>query len=75
MKEKLRSRKLWLSILAAALPLLCQALFPEMPTEKIVVSVVGLLGGVLGIAGEDMAKIKAGVSKSYEPKQEDNQSA
>ena len=46
-----------------------------MPTEKIVVSVVGLLGGVLGIAGEDMAKIKAGVSKSYEPKQEDNQSA
>ena len=65
MKNKLSSRKLWLSLLAAALPILCQALFPEMPTEKIVVSVVGLLGGVLGLAGEDVAKIKAGVHASF----------
>jgi hypothetical protein len=66
MKNKLSSRKLWLSILAAALPLLCQALFPEMPTEKIVVSVVGLLGGVFGIAAEDVQKIKQGVTTAYE---------
>ena len=65
MKKKLSSRKLWLSLVAAALPILCQALFPEMPTEKIVVSVVSLLGGVLGLAGEDMAKIKAGVHESF----------
>lgn len=57
---------MWLSILAAALPILCQALFPEMPTEKIVVSVVGLLGGVLGLAGEDVAKLKAGVHGAYQ---------
>ena len=67
--EKLKSRKLWLALLAAILPILCQALVPEMPTEKIVVSVVGLLGGVLGIAAEDVQKIKEGVSDKY-PKEE-----
>ena len=65
MKSKLTSRKMWLSVLAAMLPILCQALFPEMPTEKIVVSVVGLLGGVLGIAAEDVQKIKQGVHADY----------
>ena len=65
MKKKLSSRKMWLSLLAAALPIICQAIFPEMPTEKIIVSVVGLLGGVLGLAGEDVAKIKAGIHDSF----------
>ncbi len=77
MKSKLTSRKMWLSVLAAMLPILCQALFPEMPTEKIVVSVVGLLGGVLGIAAEDVQKIKQGVHADYqkpdaEPKASEN---
>ena len=61
---------MWLSVLAAILPILCQALFPEMPTEKIVVSVVGLLGGVLGIAAEDLQKIKQGVHADYQKKEE-----
>jgi hypothetical protein len=63
--SKLKSRKFWLTILAALMPIVCQALFPEMPTEKIVVSVVGLLGGVLGIAVEDVQKIKQGVNDAY----------
>ena len=64
--SKLKSRKFWLAILAAILPIVCQAFLPEMPTEKIVVSVVGLLGGVLGLAGEDVAKLKAGVHDAYQ---------
>ena len=64
--SKLKSRKFWLAILAALLPIACQAFLPDMPTEKIVVSVVGLLGGVLGLAGEDMAKLKAGVHDAYQ---------
>ncbi len=64
--NKLKSRKLGLAILAAILPIICQVFLPDMPTEKIVVSVVGLLGGVLGLAGEDVAKIKAGVHDSFE---------
>ena len=63
--EKLKSRKLWLAMLAAILPIICQAVLPEMPTEKIVVSVVGLLGGVFGIAAEDVQKIKQGVTNQY----------
>lgn len=64
--SKFKSRKFWLAIMAALLPLVCQALLPDMPTEKIVVSVVGLLGGVFGLAGEDVAKIKAGVHEAYQ---------
>lgn len=75
---KLKSRKLWLTVLAAMLPIICQAVMPEMPTEKIIVSVVGLLGGVLGIAAEDVQKIKRGVTDAYanqEPQAEAEASA
>lgn len=58
MSEKMKSRKLWLSVLAAVLPLICKHFFPSMPSEAIVASVVGALGGVLGIGMEDVAKQK-----------------
>jgi len=61
MKKKLSSRKLWLTIVAALLPIACQVLIPDMPAEKIVLSVVGILGGVWGLAKEDVEKIKAGI--------------
>lgn len=73
--SKLKSRKFWLTIMAALMPLVCQALWPEMPTEKIVVSVVGLLGGVLGIAAEDVQKIKQGVGEAYAKQDEAEASA
>jgi hypothetical protein len=58
MSDKLKSRKLWLSIIAAVLPLVAKQLWPHLPTEIIVTSVVGALAGVLGISMEDVAKQK-----------------
>ena len=65
MTKKLQSRKLLLTLAAAVVPILCQVFLPDMPTEKIVVSVVGLLGGVWGLAKEDVAKLQAGVHDSF----------
>ena len=56
--DKMTSRKLWLSLLAAALPVLLSHFMPNLPTEAIVASVLGALGGVLGISMEDVAKQK-----------------
>jgi len=56
--DKMKSRKLWLSLLAAALPVLLAHFMPNLPTEAIVASVLGALGGVLGISMEDVAKQK-----------------
>lgn len=56
--EKMKSRKLWLSLLAAILPIVLSHLWPDLPTEAIVASVLGALGGVLGISMEDVAKQK-----------------
>jgi|TARA_R100001163_G_scaffold65386_1_gene62370 hypothetical protein len=56
--DKMKSRKLWLSLLAALLPVLLAHFFPALPTEAIVASVLGALGGVLGISLEDVAKQK-----------------
>ena len=71
MKKKLSSRKLWLTVIAALLPILCQVILPDMPAEKIVLSVVGILGGVWGLAKEDVEKIKAGVkSDDLDPEPE-----
>ena len=56
--DKMKSRKLWLSLLAAALPVLLAHFLPNLPTEAIVASVLGALGGVLGISMEDVAKQK-----------------
>jgi len=58
MSDKIKSRKLWLSVLAAVLPILAQHFFPNLPTEAIVASVVGAIAGVLGISMEDVAKQK-----------------
>ena len=58
MSDKLKSRKLWLSIIAAVLPLVAKQLWPNLPTEIIVTSVVGALAGVLGLSMEDVAKQK-----------------
>tara|TARA_R100001460_G_scaffold30312_1_gene59794 strand:- start:8761 stop:8991 length:231 start_codon:yes stop_codon:yes gene_type:complete len=56
--EKIKSRKLWLSLLAAVLPVVLAHVWPDLPTEAIVASVLGALGGVLGISMEDVAKQK-----------------
>ena len=56
--DKMKSRKLWLAVLAALLPIVLSHFFPALPTEAIVASVLGALGGVLGISMEDVAKQK-----------------
>ena len=58
MSDKMKSRKLWLAILAALLPVLLSHFFPSLPAEAVVASVLGALGGVLGISMEDVAKQK-----------------
>ena len=54
----MKSRKLWLAVLAAVLPVILHHWFPNLPTEAILASVLGALGGVLGISMEDVAKQK-----------------
>lgn len=56
--DKIKSRKLWLSLLAALLPIVLAHFMPNLPTEAIIASVLGALGGVLGITMEDVAKQK-----------------
>lgn len=56
--DKMKSRKLWLAVLAAVLPVILHHWFPNLPTEAILASVLGALGGVLGISMEDVAKQK-----------------
>ena len=56
--NKMKSRKLWLSVLAALLPVLAKHFFPNLPTEAIIASVLGAVSGVLGISMEDVAKQK-----------------
>ena len=56
--DKMKSRKLWLSVLAAILPVLAKHFFPDVPTEAIIASVLGAVSGVLGISMEDVAKQK-----------------
>ena len=56
--NKMKSRKLWLSVLAAVLPLVAKHFFPSLPTEAIIASVLGAISGVLGISMEDVAKQK-----------------
>ena len=58
MSGKLSSRKLWLSVLAAVLPLIAKHFFPNLPTEAILASVLGAVSGVMGISMEDVAKQK-----------------
>lgn len=66
--EKMKSRKLWLAVLAALLPVLLHHFFPNLPTEAVVASVLGALGGVLGISMEDVAKQKrAAVEAASQP--------
>ena len=55
---KMKSRKLWLSVLAALLPVLAKHFFPNLPTEVIITSVLGVVAGILGISMEDVAKQK-----------------
>ena len=58
MSNKLASRKLWLSIAAAILPIITKALWPDIDTTVIVTSVIGAVAGVMGISMEDVAKQK-----------------
>ena len=53
--DKLKSRKLWLSLLAACLGPILHHFMPSLPTEAIVASVLGALGGVFGLSLEDVA--------------------
>lgn len=56
--DKMKSRKLWLSIAAAVLPVIAKALWPDMDTEVIIVAVLGAVAGIMGISMEDVAKQK-----------------
>lgn len=56
--DKIKSRKLWLSLLAAVLPLLAKHFWPSLPSEVIITSVLGAIAGVMGISMEDVAKQK-----------------
>ena len=56
--DKMKSRKLWLSIAAAILPLLAKHFWPDLPSEVIITSVVAAIAGVMGISMEDVAKQK-----------------
>ena len=56
--NKLQSRKLWLSIAAAILPILAKALWPSMDSEVIIIAVLGAVAGIMGISMEDVAKQK-----------------
>lgn len=58
MSDKMKSRKLWLAILAAVLPILAKHFFPTLPTEAIIASSLGAISGVMGISFEDVAKQK-----------------
>ncbi len=63
----MKSRKLWLSVFAALLPVMLSHFFPSLPTETIVASVLGALGGVLGITMEDVAKQKRAAMEAVAP--------
>ena len=56
--NKMKSRKLWLSVLAAVLPLVAKHFFPNLPTEAIIASVLGAISGMWGISMDDGAKQK-----------------
>ena len=58
MSDKMKSRKLWLSILAAVLPILAKHFCPSLPTEASIASSLGAVAGVMGISMEDVAKQK-----------------
>jgi|TARA_R100001460_G_scaffold42772_6_gene78978 hypothetical protein len=57
-------RKIVMGIAAALLPMVLRAVNPEMPVEEIVVSVMGLLGAILGVAWQDAAKEKRAALES-----------
>jgi|TARA_R100000482_G_scaffold123773_1_gene74570 hypothetical protein len=57
-------RKIVMGVVAALLPLILRAINPEMPVEEIVVSVMGLLGAILGVAWQDAAKEKRAALES-----------
>ena len=56
--NKLQSRKLWLSIAAAILPVIAKAIWPDMDIEVIIMAVIGAVAGIMGISMEDVAKQK-----------------
>lgn len=58
MSNKMKSRKLWLSVAASILPVLSRAIWPDIETEVIIVAVLGAIAGILGISLEDVAKQK-----------------
>ena len=58
MADKMKSRKLWLRLLAALLPIVAKHFFPALPTEAIIASSLGAIAGVMGISMEDVAKQK-----------------
>tara|TARA_R110002050_G_scaffold174854_2_gene307740 strand:+ start:1304 stop:1525 length:222 start_codon:yes stop_codon:yes gene_type:complete len=72
--NKMKSRKLWLSVLAALLPVLAKHFFPDLPTEAIVASVIGAVSGVLGISMEDVAKQKRAALEATVGKSQDSES-
>jgi hypothetical protein len=60
MLEKLKSRKLWLTVLGTAMPLIVQAITKEISwVQALMMSGMALLVGLGVIGAEDVAKIGA----------------
>lgn len=68
MKERLKSRVLWLTIIGSCLGPLLKALSPDLPWEVILMSVLSALGGAGFIAQRDIALIK---TTAFKPKEDE----
>lgn len=51
-------RKIAMGVVAALLPLILKAIKPDLETAEIVAAVMGLLGAIIGVAWQDVAKEK-----------------
>jgi hypothetical protein len=67
MKERLKSRVLWLSLIGAALGPILKAVNPDLPWEVILMSVLSALGGAGFIAKRDIETIRTSAFED-EPK-------
>ena len=70
MKERLKSRVLWLSIIGTVLGPLLKALSPDLPWEVILMSVLSALGGAGFIAKRDIETLRTAAFKKEDAPEE-----
>ena len=66
MKERLKSRVLWLSLMGAALGPILKAVNPDLPWEVILMSVLSALSGAGFIAKRDIETLRTSAFKKDE---------